>query len=93
MEILTHKLLEIGRGDEAEMPPIPLFLELGASERTLVSAMELGMSRIAALEVSKFLPKDKDAGFIRQELKAKWSWRGELSPFVVRELERLGLLD
>ncbi|QET02989.1 DEAD/DEAH box helicase [Cupriavidus pauculus] len=93
MDILTHKLFEIGRSDEAEMPPIPLFLELGACERTLVSAMELGMSRIAALEVSKFLPKDKDAGFIRQELKAKWFWRGELSPFVVRELERLGLLD
>lgn len=93
MDILTHKLGEIGRSEEAEMPPIPLFLELGASERTLVSAMGLGISRIAALEVSKFLQKDKDAGFIRQELKTKWFWRRELSPFVVRELERLGLLD
>ncbi|MCO4861251.1 DEAD/DEAH box helicase [Cupriavidus sp. WGlv3] len=93
MDILTHKLIEVGRGDESEMPPIPLFLEFGASDRTLVSAMELGMSRIAALEVSKFLPKDKDAAFVRQELKAKWFWRAELSSFVVRELERLGLLD
>lgn len=92
MDILTYKLIEMGRSEESEMPPIPLFLELGASDRTLVSAMELGMSRIAALEVSKFLPKDRDAASIRQELQATWFWRAKLSSFVVRELERLGLL-
>ncbi|WP_439684431.1 DEAD/DEAH box helicase [Cupriavidus oxalaticus] len=92
LDILKYKLIEVGSEDEAEMPPIPLFLELGASAKTMVSAMELGMSRIAAMEVSGLLPRDKDAVFIRHELKGRQFRRAELSSFVCRELERLGLL-
>ncbi|MFV8594367.1 DEAD/DEAH box helicase [Ralstonia pseudosolanacearum] len=92
LDILRFALEEEGLQDDLEMPPIPLFLELGASAKTMVSAMELGMSRIAAMEISTLLPREKDAMFIRSELKAPSFRRGALSSFVLREIERLGLL-
>ena len=91
LDVLQHRLSEIGF-EELDIPPIPLFLELGASAKTMVSAMELGMSRIAAMEVSNILPRDRDAVYVRSELKSPHLNKGKLSSFVLRELDRLGLL-
>lgn len=47
--LLRHVLLELGHTREAtHIPPIPLFLELGASSETMLSFIDLGLSRIAA---------------------------------------------
>lgn len=92
LDILNFALEEEGLEGDAEIPPIPLFLELGASAKTMVSAMELGMSRIAAMEVANLFPREKDAAFIRDELRSPAFKRESLSYFVRREIERLGLL-
>lgn len=55
--ILDLVFLEIGLDDlRSSVPSIPLFLELGASDRTTVSLMALGLSRVAAVAISPLAP-------------------------------------
>lgn len=92
IDILEYFLVSIGFAKTQEIPPLPLFLELGASQKTMVSAMELGMSRIAAIEVSALLAWDKDVIYVKNALQSSNFPGGKLSEFVRRELGRLGLL-
>ncbi len=47
--VLRQVLLELGHTREAaHIPPIPLFLEVGASSVTMLSFIDLGLSRISA---------------------------------------------
>jgi hypothetical protein len=47
----------------ATIQSIPLFLELGASDRTMISFMELGVSRATAVELARRVRKrDMDPG-------------------------------
>lgn len=74
-----------------EMPNLPLHLELGAASATMISCLELGMSRIAAQEASEAMGNSRAT----TEVVRKWLTRvpinGSLSPLVIREIKRLGL--
>ncbi|MBN3853941.1 DEAD/DEAH box helicase [Paraburkholderia sp. Ac-20340] len=51
-----------------DVPPIPLFLELGACSGTRIGCMDLGMSRIAAREVTDIWEsKDQDRGSVKKQ--------------------------
>jgi hypothetical protein len=55
--VLEQVLSDIGMGRVAErLPSLPLFLEIGASDRTMVSLMSLGLSRVAAVAISPEAP-------------------------------------
>ncbi|KML07910.1 hypothetical protein VK92_01970 [Burkholderia sp. LK4] len=92
LDLLRHALLVEGE-DEIDFLPIPLFLELGACSKTMVSCMDLGLSRIAAREVMDLLKsKDLNTVIVRRRLSLMPTRaRNELSPLVVREIQRLKL--
>lgn len=78
---------------ELDIPPIPLFLELGACSGTMIACMELGMSRIAAREVTDMLGKsDLDAAVVKYRLQNADLSRSTLSPIIIKEISRLGLI-
>ncbi|WP_295226039.1 DEAD/DEAH box helicase [uncultured Brevundimonas sp.] len=53
--VLSAVLVDLGRTDLVEtMPPIPLFLEVGASDRTTISLMGTGLPRAVATRLSDF---------------------------------------
>lgn len=91
LEVLRHALSvrNIDRADE--MPNLPLHLELGAASTTMISCLELGMSRIAAQETSEAMGNSR----VTTEGVRKWLARvpihGALSLLVIREIKRLGL--
>ncbi|CAE6753026.1 DEAD/DEAH box helicase [Paraburkholderia aspalathi] len=80
--------------DLRDIPPIPLFLELGACSGTMIGCMDLGLSRIAAREVTELLEsRDLDSVIVKKRLKSLPRTRlAMLSPLVTRELRRLSLL-
>ncbi|WP_186128450.1 DEAD/DEAH box helicase [Burkholderia gladioli] len=86
---LTEKGLDL-----QDIPPIPLFLELGACSGTMIGCMDLGMSRIAAREVSDVLDgRDLNSVIVKKRLKVLSPERfRRLSPLVRRELQRLALI-
>jgi hypothetical protein len=52
--ILAYALMEVGLGDTVRsIPAVQVFLELGASDRTMVSLMELGLSRVVAFRLNE----------------------------------------
>jgi hypothetical protein len=86
---LTEKGLDL-----QDIPPIPLFLELGACSGTMIGCMDLGMSRIAAREVTDIMDsKDLNSVIIKKRLKTLSPERFKrLSQLVKRELQRLALI-
>ena len=67
--ILRQVLGDIGRHDLlADIPDLPLFLEVGASDRTTISLMSIGLSRVVASKVAIHAPSsDLDV-----EMERKW---------------------
>lgn len=52
--LLSHALIEANQKEVAEsMPAVQLFLEVGASDRTMISLIELGLSRTVALKLNE----------------------------------------
>ncbi|WP_322003839.1 DEAD/DEAH box helicase [Paraburkholderia tropica] len=92
LDLLKHAIVVEG-GEPADFLPIPLFLELGACSRTMVSCMDLGLSRIAAREVMEQLQgRELNSVVVRLRLRNLPDWRlSKLSPLVVQELKRLNL--
>lgn len=81
-------------GREVDFPAIPLFLELGACSGTMIGCMELGMSRIAAKEITEILGKnDLDAPSIKRRLRRTNFSKSSLSPIIYKEISRLGLIS
>lgn len=71
------------------IPPIALFLEIGASSRTMVNLIGLGLSRTAAGMITEIaVKKDMDRGEAGQFLQSR-NWNNLLSPIVVREISRI----
>ncbi|PSJ51727.1 hypothetical protein [Pseudaminobacter soli (ex Li et al. 2025)] len=55
--VLTQALEDLGHADAlARMPAVPLFLEIGACDRTMISLMSLGLSRVAAMRFAVSVP-------------------------------------
>lgn len=77
-----------------DIPPIPLFLELGACSGTMIGCMDLGLSRIAAREITELLDnRDLDSVIVKKRLKSISNGRlAMLSPLVTQELKRLSLI-
>jgi superfamily II DNA/RNA helicase len=73
---------------EASIPSIPLYLEIGASDKTMVSLISLGLSRLAAKRLTNICPVKS---FTVAEAKA-WLLRQDIemlgfSRHIVREVE------
>ena len=69
--ILRQVLGDIGRHDLlADIPDLPLFLEVGASDRTTISLMSIGLSRVVASKVAIHAPSsDLDVEMVRKWLR------------------------
>ena len=83
-------LRERGRHDLAEaIPPLPLYLELGACRQAVIALISLGLSRITAAKLSKRMPsaiqtqEEARAWLLRQDLDALG-----LAPILIAEIRR-----
>lgn len=90
-DLLSHALAETGHEEYIQsISPLYLFLELGASSRTMMSLIGLGMTRTGASILSNFAPKtDMD-----REDTFKWLNKTDLSSrdiprSTIREVEEL----
>ncbi|ALU91511.1 DNA helicase protein [Herbaspirillum rubrisubalbicans M1] len=94
IDLLRYAFEKVRPGRSIEIPAIPLFLELGACSKTMISCMELGLSRIAAREVTDLLGKEGlDAVAVKFRLKKMKISNFSLSPIIVSEILRLGLAN
>ncbi|HDR9008253.1 TPA: DEAD/DEAH box helicase [Burkholderia vietnamiensis] len=92
IDLLKYAVKTISPDREFDVPPIPLFLELGACSGTMIGCMELGLSRIAAREVMDFLgAQDLDAVAVKKRLRNSKLATSGLSHIVLAELNRIGL--
>lgn len=91
IEILRYAFIENKIYKSSKIANIPLFLELGASSDTMISCLELGMSRFAAKELADAMKK----GRLKPQQVKKWLIENSLgenvSPLVLRELKRIGI--
>ena len=91
LEVLKHAFAVRNIERKSEMPNLPLHLELGAASTTMISCLELGMSRIAAQEASEAMQNTNMAPAAARVWISRVPLEGALSPLVVREFRRLGL--
>lgn len=70
LTLLDHALRQCGMEKfTTSIPALPLFLEVGASSRTMISLMSLGLSRVTASRLAEeTLNKDLELGAARQWL-------------------------
>lgn len=89
--VLVEVLRDIGRADLAEtLPSIPLFLEVGASDRTTLSLMGMGLMRATATRITPSAPRrDLDALDTADWLKAADPEAFRLSPLMLKEVQEL----
>ena len=80
ISLLVYALDQAGMPDLASsIPSVPVFLEVGASDKTMISFISLGLSRVAAMKLNNLsLRKDLDE-------------QGALSWLKTRSLETLGV--
>lgn len=88
--VLVHVFNEIGLPELSKsVPPLPLYLEVGASDRSMISFMGLGLSRVTAAILN-----DATANKGMTVLEARTWLRGasleayELSPLLIEEIRR-----
>lgn len=89
--VLLQVLGEIGLSEMASsVPPIPLYLEVGASDRSMISFMGLGLSRVAAAILNDAaVNKNMTIAEARAWLKDAILDAYELSPLLVEEIRRV----
>jgi len=89
--VLVEVLRDLGRDDLAQtLPSIPLFLEVGASDRTTLSLMGMGMMRATATRITPFAPR-RDLNPVDT---AAWLAEAKLedlrlSPLMLKEVEEI----
>lgn len=91
IEVLKHAFAVRNIERKGEMPNLPLHLELGAASTTMISCLELGMSRIAAHEASEAMQNTQMTPTAARVWISRVPLQGALSPLIVREFKRLGL--
>jgi hypothetical protein len=70
------------------IPSVPVFLEIGASDKTMVSFISLGLSRVAAMRLNNLsLRKDLDEDAALSWLRTRPLDALGLSPLLMREIE------
>jgi superfamily II DNA or RNA helicase len=89
--VLSQVYHDLGMTDAlSRMPAISLFLEIGASDRTMISLMSLGLSRVAALRLSAIAPnRNFDLSGTLDWLRSGNLENAELSPLLLEEVRLL----
>ena len=89
IDVLSQHLRELGRSELIPtIPQIQIYAEFGASQQTQMSLMDLGLSRVSAIELSELIV---DNDLSRKDC-IKWILETDLSglsisPIVVKEIE------
>lgn len=93
LSILKHVLEIRGRGDQVQhVIPISLFLEVGACEKTTISLMALGLSRVTAKQLGqKSISKHLDVKSARKWIKSIDIKKLGLSGLIEQEIISLNL--
>jgi hypothetical protein len=88
--VLIQAFEELGVPELAKsVPPIPLYLEVGASDRSMVSFMSLGLSRVtAAILNDATVNKEMSVSDARIWLRAAPLEALDLSPLLIGEIQR-----
>jgi hypothetical protein len=89
--ILEHVLDKNGITELKEaIASVPIFLEIGASDRTMISFIGLGLSRVTAMKLNAIAArKDMDLPAARQWLRSRNVESLGLSPLLTLELSRV----
>lgn len=91
--LLSHALTETGYDEEVRrIPPLTMFLEMGASSPVMLSLMALGLSRISAKAIAdKIGRKDLNVAATQKWLRGRNLHALDISPVVIAEVQRLQL--
>lgn len=89
--LLTHALDTEGHSDlKSSISSVPLYLEVGASDRSMVSLISLGLSRVAAAKLNDFSAnKRMDVAQARSWIQTRAFEQLDLSPLLLAELEAI----
>ncbi|MDQ2103439.1 hypothetical protein, partial [Azospirillum isscasi] len=89
--LLVYGLDSAGMVDLATgIPSLPLYLELGASDRTMISLISLGLSRVTAMKLNEISArKNLDASEALQWLRSRPLSSLGLSPLLQEEVQAL----
>lgn len=89
--VLIQTFEEINAPDLVKsVPPVPLYLEVGASDRSMISFMGLGLSRVtAAILNDATANKAMTIAEARTWLRAAPLEAYELSPLLIEEIKRV----
>lgn len=89
--LLSYALREAGFTELAEtLPQLPLYLELGASDKTMISFISLGLSRVTAMKLNDAAGrKDMDVPAVREWLASRAPDSLGLSPLLLLEVKAL----
>lgn len=87
-DLLCHALSETGNEAYIEsVPPIYLFLELGASSMTMMSLIGMGLTRTAASVVAEYAPRTDMARDEALEWLSKTNWSStDISKAIIKEI-------
>jgi len=86
--LLIHALREADLDSLTDgIPQLPLYLELGASDKTMISFISLGLSRVIAMKLNDIAgKKDMDENAARQWIASRSPQSLNLSPLLLLEL-------
>ncbi len=89
--LLAHALDDKGYPElKSSISTLPLYLEVGASDRSMVSFISLGLSRVAAAKLNDFVAnKRMDVEQVRSWLRTRAFEQLSLSPLLLAEIEAL----
>jgi hypothetical protein len=74
----------------ARIPALPLYLEIGASDKTMISFISLGLSRVAAKKLADIARKrDLDVEGVLQWLRGQDQDKLGLSPLLLEEVKQI----
>jgi hypothetical protein len=72
------------------IPSVPVYLEIGASDKTMISFISLGLSRVAAMKLNEMsLRKDLNEQEALTWLRTRSSDILGLSPLLLKEVEAI----
>lgn len=72
----------------SSIPSLPVFLEVGASDRTMISFISLGLSRLTAMKLNNLSPdKNLDTAAAKEWLRTRPAHTLGLSPLLLAEIE------
>lgn len=89
--LLVHALDSVGLVDMASsIPSLPLYLEIGASDKTMISFISLGLSRVTAMKLNEMSArKDLDTAGALQWLRTRPLEALDLSPLLLAEVRAI----